>query len=172
MTTIRIGSLLILAGGLALACLGISGCGREEAQRPPPKPPAVKVAVPFEAKVTDYEEITGQTDAEKMVEVRAQVPGYLKKRHFKDGEIVKEGQLLFEIDPRLYEADWEKMKATIVQTEARVARLEADFQRARNLPRTAFSREDFDRVAGDLAEAKANVQVAKAQERYAKQQLD
>jgi RND family efflux transporter MFP subunit len=50
--------------------------------------------------------------------------------------------------------------------------LEADFQRARNLPRTAFSREDFDRVAGDQAEAKANVQVAKAQERYAKQQLD
>ena len=58
--------------------------------------------------VTDYEDFTGQTRAVKSVDVRARVSGYLEKVRFKEGTEVKEGEKLFEIDPRTYQADYDQ----------------------------------------------------------------
>ena len=153
----------LAALGLAASVAGSSGCAQTEAKPPPPKAPAVVTDVPIEREVSDYEYFVGQTMARKSVEVRARVNGYLDKLNFKDGDEVKEGDMLFEIDPRQYDADVARTEAALAQAEAHSHRLEADYQRARNLKgREVFSQSEFDAVAGDYSEAKAAVGIAKA----------
>ena len=107
-----------------------------------------------------------------MVEVRARVNGYLEKVNFKDGDEVKEGAVLFEIDPRPYEAEVARTEAAVGQSEAHYKRLEADLKRARSLvARQAIGREEFDKIVGDYAEAGASVGIAKANRDLAKLNL-
>ena len=153
------------AGGVLLALLGLAGCNQAPANTPPPKPPpVVEVAEPILREVTDYEEgLVGQTAAVQMVEVRARVNGYLEKVNFNDGDEVKEGAVLFEIDPRPYDAEVARTQAAIGLSEARSRRLEADLKRAKSLvARQAIGREEFDKIVGDYAEAGASVGIAKA----------
>jgi RND family efflux transporter MFP subunit len=149
---------------------GLAGCADAPAKMPPPKPPVVMVAEPVIREVTDYEEgLVGQTAAVQMVEVRARVNGYLHKVNFKDGDEVKEGAVLFEIDPRPYDAEVARTEAAVGLSEARYKRLEADLKRARSLAaRQAIGREELDKVVGDFAEAGASVEIAKANRDLAK----
>lgn len=149
---------------LGLAFLvGVSGCASKKPVAAKTDPPVVRVRHPIEAEVTDYEDFTGRTDAVFTVEVRARVTGYLDKAVFKDGDEVKEGDLLFEIDPRPYKAELDRAEATLAQSEAHLKRLEADYRRASNLfTRGNVSREEFDKVAGDKNEAEAAVGIAQA----------
>jgi multidrug efflux pump subunit AcrA (membrane-fusion protein) len=70
----------------------------------PAAPPAVTVSQPIQRELVERDEFTGQFAAKEYVEIRARVSGYLTEIHFEDGQIVKEGDLLFVIDPRPYEA--------------------------------------------------------------------
>src|SRR5437763_15657527 len=90
-----------------LPLLLLAGCtqGGPPTQMPPPQAPEVRVTVPVRKSVTDYEDCTGRTEAIPTIEVRARVTGYLVKVYFKDGARVKEGETLFEIDPRPYKAE-------------------------------------------------------------------
>jgi len=154
-------------------CVAVTGCTREPMSAPTPKPPVVKVSQPLTDTVEDYEDFTGRTDAIFSVTVNARVTGYLDKVNFTDGSEVKEGDLLFEIDPRPYQADLDRAEANVLQTEAHQRRLEADQRRASNLfGRGAISREEVDRIAGDYAEAQAAVGVAKAARDLAKLSLE
>ena len=83
----------------------LAGCGRE-AHNPSPQAerPVVTVAVPLERQITDYAEFTGRVEAVDSVQVRARVNGHLVKLLFKEGTEVKKGDVLFEIDPRPYQA--------------------------------------------------------------------
>jgi RND family efflux transporter MFP subunit len=113
--------------------------------------------------VTDHSDFTGRTAAVDAVEVRARVWGYLDKVNFKEGALVHKGDVLFQIDPRLYRADLERARGTVAQFEARVHRLERDYHRARNLlARGAVGQEEYDRYEGDYREATASLDVAKA----------
>src|SRR5687767_5082387 len=104
---------LQLLGTLAIALGLAAGCQRDAGRGPPPKgPPEVKFAAAFERKIIDHEDFTGRLEAFKKVDVQARVAGYLQKVHFKGRAVVKEGQLLFEIDPRPYQADLDRAKAT------------------------------------------------------------
>jgi RND family efflux transporter MFP subunit len=97
------------------------------------------------------------------VEVRARVWGYLERVNFKEGALVNKGDVLFEIDPRLYRADLERARGTVAQYEARVHRSERDYQRAKNLlARGAVGQEEYDRYEADYQEAVANLDVARA----------
>jgi RND family efflux transporter MFP subunit len=148
------------------ACPLLAGCGPSQAQPAPgqPPPPEVEVAAPITREVTDYADFPGRTEAVNSVDIRARVTGYLEKMHFKEGALVKKGDLLFEIDPRPYKADFARTEANAVQTEAHLKRLDADYQRAMNLiSKGAIGREEFDKINGDRAEAVAAVAVAKAQ---------
>jgi len=78
--------------------------GRVRSADEPAKPPEVPVARPVSREVTDYEDFTGRADASASVEVRARVTGYVVKTAFQEGGEVKQGDLLFEIDPRPYQA--------------------------------------------------------------------
>ena len=127
-------------------------------------------AEPVIREVTDYEEgLVGQTAAVQMVEVRARVNGYLEKVNFNDGDEVKEGALLFEIDPRPYDAEVARTEAAVVLSEAHSKHLEADLKRARSLvARQAIGREEFDKIVGDYAEAGTSVGIARANHDLAK----
>jgi RND family efflux transporter MFP subunit len=148
---------------LLLAFTAVVGCGQTAPQASQPPPPEVEVSPPLVREVSDYEEFTGRIDAEFSVEIRARVSGYLKEIRFKDGDTVREGQVLFEIDPRPYQAAVAKDQAALAQAEAHLSRLDQDFGRARQmLARRAMSREDYDKTVGDRTEAAAAVASAKA----------
>jgi multidrug efflux system membrane fusion protein len=128
-----------------------------------PKPPVVSVSQPVQREVTDYADFTGRTDAVTHVEVRARVSGYLVKVHFKEGSEVQQGELLFEVDPRPYQAELDQAQAALALSEARLRRLAAELQRAKQLAAgKAISQEELDKIAADHAEAEAAVRVPKA----------
>ena len=89
------------------ASAAATGCQQARSERPPSVPVATYDS-PITRTVTDYEEFPGQTDAIISVQIRARVSGYMTKVYFKDGDLVEEGNLLFEIDPRQYKAEFER----------------------------------------------------------------
>ena len=150
------------------------GCDQgQHAPPPPPGPAEVLVSMPITHEVTDYEEFPGQTEAIPMVEIRARVTGYLARVFFKDGADVTEGDLLFEIDPRPYQAALDRAQANLVQSDVHLKRLDADYHRALNLyPKGAIGREEYDKIVGDRGEAVAAVGVAQANLNLAKLNLE
>ncbi len=154
-------------------CLAACGCGGA-----PQKPPAamlaqVEVGLPVTQQIVDYEDFTGRTEAMKSIDMRARVTGYLDKVLFREGFDVKEGDTLFLIDPRTYQADYDRAVANLAQAKAHLARLEADFQRAKTLiANAAIAKADYDLALGDRNEASAMVGVAEAALNTAKLNMD
>jgi RND family efflux transporter MFP subunit len=150
----------------------LPGCRRPQSQAAP-EPPKVFVSLPLADTIVDYDEFVGRTEAKRSIEIRAHVTGYLDRANFKEGSDVKEGDLLFEIDPRPYRADLDKAEANLVQAEAHAKRLGADYRRAVTmLAKQAIAQEEFDKIAGDRTEAEAAVGVAKAARDSARLNLD
>ena len=151
-------------GYLWLLCLPIAaGCARSEGQPPPMPDPEVKVAKPVFKEVTDYENFPGQFEAVNSIDLRARVSGYLEKVNFKEGEEVKKGDILFEIDLRSYQADLAKAEGSVAQSAGLLKRLDADFSRySYLLPKGGVGREEYDKVVGDRAEARGAYDVAVA----------
>jgi len=116
----------------------------------------VSVSVPIEREVTEFAQYPARTTAVDSVEVRARVWGYLDKVNFKEGAIVKKGDVLFEIDPQPYRTALEQAQGNLAAAVARAERLGTDLARTRRTIATgASSQEEFDRIAGDHAEAVA-----------------
>lgn len=134
--------LLVLSAGV------LAACDRAPTASPPP-PPAVTVANPLHKQITEWDEYTGRFVAVETVEVRARVSGYIDSLHFKDGQIVNKGDLLFVIDPRPYQIAVEQAKAEIERAQARLQIAMADVDRATPLIRnqTLTQREYETRVA-------------------------
>jgi RND family efflux transporter MFP subunit len=152
-------------------CVALTGCARESSEAPAPAPVAVTVSYPVEREVTDYADFTGRTAAVDSVELRARVWGYLEKVNFKEGALVKKGDVLFELDPRPYQAVLNQAKAKVTQDEAQLTYDEAEHQRNLNLVRTgAASRSDLDKTAAARGVDIANVAADKAT--VASRQLD
>jgi RND family efflux transporter MFP subunit len=132
----------------------------------------VTVSYPVEREITDYADFTGRTAAVDSVEVRARVWGYLDKVHFKEGMLVKKGDVLFEIDPRTYQAALANAEGNLASAEAKLKRLNADFARADKLyAQKAIGREEYDKVVGDRGEAAASLDALKAAVEQAKLDL-
>jgi multidrug efflux pump subunit AcrA (membrane-fusion protein) len=125
---------ILLGLGMALATL--AGCARTPSEAPEAAPTPVTVSHPIERDVTDYADFTARTAAVDSVEVRAHVWGYLDKVNFKEGALVKKGDILFEIDPRPYQALLNQAKAKVAQDEAQLTYDEAEYQRNVSLIRT------------------------------------
>jgi membrane fusion protein, multidrug efflux system len=152
-------------------CLALGGCARP-APETAAAPPQVTVSYPLEREVTDYADFTGRTAAVDSVEVRARVWGYLDKVNFKEGTLVKKGDVLFEIDPRTYDAALKQAEGNLESAEAKLKRLDADLARTRELiNQKAASRADFDKVQGDRGEAAASILALKAAVEQAKLDL-
>src|SRR3712207_3836424 len=97
--------------GAAGLDFGLAGCGESQQKAAPPAPPSVTVANPVNRSVVDYDEYVGRFVAVDMVEVRARVSGYLEQVHFQDGQLVKEGDLLFTIDKRPFQNALDQARA-------------------------------------------------------------
>ena len=165
--------------GLSCLLLVVSvGCTRRSAAGPSSSDaktaaPEVLVGRPVVQTITDYEDFIGHTEAMMAVEIRARVSGYLVEGlkdggPNKEGTEVKKGELLFEIDPRTYEADRNKAEAALVQSQAHLERLSKDLKRAQELlPTRSIAQGDYDQIAGDHKEAEAAVKTAQAALRLA-----
>jgi len=118
----------------ALAIL-LASCSEQQKQAAAPPPPAVTVAKPQQRTVTDYDEYVGRFTAINSVEVRARVSGYLDGVHFKDGQLVKQGDLLFTIDKRPFQNTLDQARANLAQAKANLAFTQADYIRGQQLVR-------------------------------------
>src|SRR4029077_7637486 len=114
-------------------CLGLAGCVRVPSAAPEAAPAPVTVSRPVERDVTDYADFTARTAAVDSVELRARVWGYLDKVNFKEGALVKAGDVLVEIDPLTYQAALDQAEGNLASIQARVERLNADLARAKRL---------------------------------------
>jgi RND family efflux transporter MFP subunit len=140
----------------------LAACQQQPAV-PPPPPPRVTVSQPVVREVIEWDEYTGRLEAVESVDVRARVSGYLQSVHFTDGAIVKQGTLLFVIDPRPYQAELNRAQAGLDQAVARFERTQKDLTRARQLVRSrAVSQEEVDTRSADRREAQESVQAARA----------
>ena len=118
----------------------------------------VAVSRPVEREVGDYADFTARTAAVDSVEVRSHVWGYLDKVNFQEGALVKKGDVLFELDPKPYEALLNQAKAKVTQDEAQLTFDEAEFQRNSKLVTTgAVSRSDLDKTAAARGVDIANI---------------
>jgi len=131
---------------------------------PPPPPPTVEVASVTKADVPIYHEWVGTLDGLVNATIRAQVTGYLWTQDYREGDVVKKGDALFQIDPRPFQAVLDQAKAQLAQAEARFGKTELDVGRYAPLVKvSAISKEEYDDAVQANLEAKAAVLSAKAQ---------
>lgn len=123
----------------------------------------VTVASPIAKRITQWDEYSGRFEAVQTVELRARVSGYITGIHFKDGEIIKEGDQLFTIDKRQYEISVETAQAEVERTKAQLNLQQDEVDRAAPLVRTgALTKREFDTRNANLAIARAQAQSADA----------
>jgi len=159
---------------LVISSLMLQGCEEREdgSATAAPSPPVVTVATPLVREITEWYEFTGRFEATESVEVRARVSGYVESIGFQDGQIAAEGQLLFVIDPRPYQAMVEQARAQQASAEARVELAEAELERARELvERQTVSRSTYDQRLQQKRAAEAALEVASAALRQAELDL-
>src|SRR5262245_51956645 len=141
---------------LLAACLAgaLTGCGdSSQAQRPAPPPPAVTVAAPVQRTIVDQDEYVGRFVPVDSVAVRARVSGYLEQVHFQDGQMVKQGDLLFTIDKRPFQITLDQARANLAQARSNQTYAEADLVRGERLVR---DKTITDQVYEQRAQAKRN----------------
>ncbi len=160
--------------GLIGAALALAGCSEPatKAQTAPPPPPAVTVANPVKKTITDQDEYVGRFVAVDSIEIRSRVSGYLDKVHFKDGQLVKEGEPLFTIDRRPLEITLSQARATLGQARANLAYAESDLTRASQLVRDrTITEQVFDQRTQAKRVAEASVAAQEAAVRQAELDL-
>jgi membrane fusion protein (multidrug efflux system) len=119
---------LLLFSLIAAFTLAMVGCGRTQAAAPPP-PPEVRVAPVVQQDVPVYSEWVATLDGYVNAQVRPQVSGYILKQNYKEGSLVRKGQVLFEIDPRPFKAALDRAKGDLAQAEAQLGKSTLDVER-------------------------------------------
>jgi RND family efflux transporter MFP subunit len=162
-----------LAGLAFTSLLALAGCDNGSSQ-PQARPPApVTVAPPLVREMADYDEFTGRFAAVDSVEIRARVSGYLDAVHFKDGQEVSKGQLLYVIDPRPFEAEVARAKADVDAAEAQLELAEREVARYGSLRQGGnASQQTLDEKLQARRSASASVQSAQAALRQAELNLE
>jgi multidrug efflux system membrane fusion protein len=144
-----------------LGLLMLNGCGKAQPDAPPP--PEVTVAKVISKRIKDWDEYTGRFQAVDTVEVRPRVSGYIDQVLFNEGQSVKKDDVLVIIDPRPYQADFDRAKAglALARSQMELAKLEAG--RVQKLKDSgAVSREELDERLSNLNQQDASVAAAKA----------
>jgi len=163
-----------LAAALVVLAPVLAACG--QAQPPgggPPPPPTVTVAKPIERGVTEQDEYVGRFVAVDSVEIRARVSGYLDQIHFRDGQMVKQGDLLFTIDKRPFQNTVAQARGTLAQAKANLSFTEADLERAKQLvSNRTLTEQAFDQRTQAFRAAQASVAANEAAVRQAELDLE
>jgi RND family efflux transporter MFP subunit len=149
-------------GLLLLIIFMAAACGEKPAYQAPP-PPAVTVSQPVKRTVTDYLELTGNTQAINTVQLRARVQGYLDKVLFKDGERVKKGQLLFLIQQNTYQDKLRQTQGDVLAQKARLTHAQIEYVRySELLKEKGASQTDVDQWHFERDAAQAALKSAEA----------
>lgn len=128
-----------------LVVFGLSGCGQKTVQTEAAPPPEVLVTQVVKADVPIVRAWVGTLDGSENADIRARVAGYLQKKDYQEGSYVKEGDLLFEIDPRPFEAALDEAKSQLDQAQAVQLATEADFERSQDLfNKKVISEQEFE----------------------------
>lgn len=148
---------------LALACLAAAGCTEPPAP-PPPPPPQVTVAFPERRAVTPEEFFNGWTAAVETVEVRSRVRGHIEQVHFRDGDLVKAGDLLFTLDPRPFQADVDAARAEQRALEAQLVAAQKERVRLEDLlGKGGASQKQVEKAQADAEALEARIAATAAQ---------
>jgi RND family efflux transporter MFP subunit len=148
---------------LSAALLLATGCSRPSAQQQPPPAAAVTVAPAESQELVEWEEFTGRTDAMETVEVRPRVSGYVQEVRFQSGQMVKKGDVLFVVDPRPNQAEFNRRQAEYEQARSHLENAERETKRtARLLVDKAISIEEAEGRESRFQEAKAAMLAAEA----------
>jgi len=136
-------------------------------------PPQVTVAVPFQREITEWDEFTGQFSAVDFVEMRPRVSGYIESVHFKDGQFVQKGDLLYIIDPRPFDIALRSAEAQLEQSKAQLDVANRQLDRAGKLRKSDFvAATEYDQRLSEAAANNASVAVAQAAVDSAKLDLE
>lgn len=157
--------LFVLAAAMTFAAC-VAGCAKKAP--PPPPRPVVFVAKPLKTKLVDWDDYVGRFEAINSVDVRPRVTGYLQSIGFRDGQMVRKGQVLFVIDPRPYQAALAQARGQEAHATSALANARIELTRAQNLlAARAIAEQEYEtrlateqQAAADLAAAQANVQSA------------
>jgi membrane fusion protein (multidrug efflux system) len=175
------------------AALTAASCTRATLAAGPPRPPDVEVVPVEQRDIPVYREWIGTLDGMVNAAIRAQVTGYLRSQNYSEGSFVRKGQLLFEIDPRPFQAAVDQAQGQVAQANAQLAQAKAQFLQAQaqvtnaeaNQGRTqlnvdryaplakqkAVTQQDLDDATQNNLASKAQVEAAKAQVETAKAQI-
>jgi multidrug efflux system membrane fusion protein len=157
-----------------LTLWALAGCGARSTPSVESSAPVVAVSQPVQRDVTDYIDYTGRTDAVNSVDIRPRVTGYLVKMPFKEGSDVQKDDLLFQVDPRPYQAQYDQAAGQVELAKAQLKLAKADYQRALVVAKTpgAISQQDIDKYLAAQEEAVASVDARVANMEQYKLNLD
>ena len=155
-------TLLLPLSALLLLAFALSGCGRSQAAFKLPDP-EVLVAPPIQQDVPVHNEWVATLDGYVNAEIRPQVSGYLIRQNYKEGLVVRKGQVLFEIDPRPFQATLDRTRGELAQAEAQLSKSTIDVERDTPLvAKKAVPKEKLDNEIQAKRAAEASVESAKA----------
>jgi multidrug efflux system membrane fusion protein len=147
--------------GLSLLLAGVvAGCSRPAPQAAPAQPPSIPVSRPVVREVTEYVDFTGRTEAIQSVDVRPRTTGYLVEIPFKEGSEVRKGDMLFVIDPRPYQAQYDQAQGLVNLYSAQLKLARTTYARDRainNITPGSISRQQLDQDQAAVEEAQARV---------------
>ncbi|EKL9829041.1 multidrug efflux RND transporter periplasmic adaptor subunit VmeY [Vibrio alginolyticus] len=150
----------------------LAGCGEANNAQTKGQAPLV---VTQDVTVIDYQpskSYIGRIEAVEDTNITAQISGYLKARHFEEGQMVEKGQLLYSIEPSSFEAQVASAKAALAQAKAALKKAELDHTRGKNLlPRGSISQSEFDALTAALLGARAELEATNAQLKLAEVNL-
>jgi membrane fusion protein (multidrug efflux system) len=154
---------LLIAAALAAASLATTACKEAEATKAPPPPPGVVVAAAAQHDEPIVREWIGTTEGDVNAEIRPKVDGYLLRRAYAEGSFVRQGQTLFEIDPRQAQASLRQAEANLAQAEASLAKARRDVARYEPLAaQRAISQQELDNARSSFDAASASVGALRA----------
>ncbi|MDP9291569.1 MAG: efflux RND transporter periplasmic adaptor subunit [Verrucomicrobiota bacterium] len=132
--------------GILSVLLTAAGCKKKSGPQQGPLP--VNVVTAIEKEVNEWDEFTGRLEAVESVEIRPRVSGYITEIHFEAGAIIKKGDLLYVIDPRPYQADFDRAAAELERMQAQLKLSQIELDRAKELrTKNTISASEFDQKA-------------------------
>src|SRR5438034_5109158 len=151
----------LLGLGILTILLTAGGCKKKSA--PPQAPLPVNVVTAVEKEVGEWDEFTGRLEAVESVEIRPRFSGYITEIHFQAGAIIKKGDLLYVIDPRPYQADFDRAAAEFERMQAQLKLAQIELDRAKDLrTKNTISASEFDQKAATYQGSSAAARSAEA----------
>src|SRR3982074_65806 len=149
--------------GVGILSIFLTAAGCKKKSAPPPAALPVNVLTVVEKEVNEWDEFTGRLEAVESVEIRPRVSGYITEIHFEAGAIIKKGDLLYVIDPRPYQADFDRAVAELERMQAQVKLAQIELERAKELrTKSTISASEFDQKAATYQGAAAAASSAEA----------